>query len=172
MSSMDGTNHADDGSVTGVPAAAGVLDDVITFPAPDPPADSRADVDLAGLFRQHHAELVRLAVLMVRDLPTAEDVVQDVFTRIHARPHNRPKPAHELAYLRASVLNGCRSVYRRRAVAVRLGPSTEAPADTTPRPGGRSLRRTSPRRPRRSEPTRPAGCSWRWRRCLAGVARC
>jgi RNA polymerase sigma factor (sigma-70 family) len=75
--------------------------------------------DLASLFQQHHGELVRLAVLMVRDLPTAEDVVQDVFARIHAQPAIHPR--NELAYLRASVLNGCRSVYRRRAIAVRLG---------------------------------------------------
>ena len=44
-------------------------------------------VDLPELFRRHQAELLRLAVLMVRDLPTAEDVVQDVFTRLHARGH-------------------------------------------------------------------------------------
>ncbi len=41
---------------------------------------------LAGLFRQHHADLVRLAVLLVRDQPTAEDVGQDVFARLHAKP--------------------------------------------------------------------------------------
>lgn len=77
--------------------------------------------DLAGLFRQHHADLVRLAVLIVRDQPTAEDVVQDVFARLHAK-HGRPAlPGKELAYIRACVLNGCRSVLRRRAVARRVG---------------------------------------------------
>jgi DNA-directed RNA polymerase specialized sigma24 family protein len=45
-----------------------------------------ADVDpaavstIATLFRDHHGELVRLALLMVGDVPTAEDVVQDVYT--------------------------------------------------------------------------------------------
>ena len=38
---------------------------------------------VAALFRDHHGELVRLAVLMVGDLPTAEDVVQDVYARLH-----------------------------------------------------------------------------------------
>ncbi|HEY2577302.1 MAG TPA: sigma factor, partial [Streptosporangiaceae bacterium] len=41
--------------------------------------------DVSVLFRQHHGGLVRLAVLLVGDQPTAEDVVQDVFTRLHAK---------------------------------------------------------------------------------------
>jgi RNA polymerase sigma factor (sigma-70 family) len=126
MTSMDGMPPAD--TVT-----AGLLDGTVTFSATDPAAANSNGVDLlACLFRQHHGDLVRLAVLMVRDLPTAEDVVQDVFTRIHARPYNRLRPGHELAYLRASVLNGCRSVYRRRAVGVRLGlEPASGPADWT-----------------------------------------
>src|SRR5436305_6944538 len=75
---------------------------------------------IAALFRDHHAELVRLALLMVGDLPTAEDVVQDVFASLHRRSR-----AHEvdapLPYVRAAVLNGCRSVLRRRATARRAG---------------------------------------------------
>jgi len=75
--------------------------------------------DLASLFRQHQLDLVRLAVLIVQDQPTAEDVVQDVFTRLHARPDRLARPGEELAYVKAAVLNGCRSVLRRRAVARR-----------------------------------------------------
>ena len=75
---------------------------------------------IAALFRDHHAELVRLALLMVGDLPTAEDVVQDVFASLHRRSR-----AHEvdapLPYVRAAVLNGCRSVLRRRSIARRAG---------------------------------------------------
>jgi RNA polymerase sigma-70 factor (sigma-E family) len=76
---------------------------------------------LPELFRRHHAELLRLAVLIVRDRPTAEDVVQDVFTRLHARGHRVGDLDEALAYLRAAVLNGCRSVLRRQAVGRRLG---------------------------------------------------
>ena len=75
--------------------------------------------DLASLFRQHQLDLVRLAVLIVQDQPTAEDVVQDVFTRLHARPDRLARPGEEIAYVRAAVLNGCRSVLRRRAIARR-----------------------------------------------------
>jgi DNA-directed RNA polymerase specialized sigma24 family protein len=46
-------------------------------------ADSRASV--TALFREHHAELVRLAVLMTGDRASAEDIVQDVFARLCAR---------------------------------------------------------------------------------------
>jgi hypothetical protein len=41
--------------------------------------------DVARLFRERHAELVRLAALVVGDRATAEDVVQDVFARLCAR---------------------------------------------------------------------------------------
>jgi RNA polymerase sigma-70 factor (sigma-E family) len=77
-------------------------------------------LDLSGLFQRHHADLVRLAVLLVRDQATAEDVVQDVFARLHANPRLRARTGEELAYIRASVINGCRSVLRRRSVAQRL----------------------------------------------------
>jgi RNA polymerase sigma-70 factor (sigma-E family) len=73
---------------------------------------------VAELFRDHHGELVRLAVLMVGDVPTAEDVVQDVYTRLHSRAHQH-QPEDPLPYVRAAVLNGCRSALRRRGVARR-----------------------------------------------------
>lgn len=94
-----------------------------------------APVDLGDLFRRHHAELVRLAVLIVRDQPTAEDVVQDVFARLQARPGEPGRPGEELSYIRVSVLNGCRSVLRRRAVVgrvqmVRAGSDVAASAES------------------------------------------
>jgi len=76
---------------------------------------------VAELFRDHHGELVRLAVLMVGDVPTAEDVVQDVYTRLHSRAHqHQHQPEDPLPYVRAAVLNGCRSALRRRGVARRV----------------------------------------------------
>ena len=81
--------------------------------------DSR---DVSMLFREHHVELVRLAVLLVGDRPTAEDVVQDVFARLCLRDR-LPGGDGSLRYVRAAVLNGCRSALRRRAVARRFGNS-------------------------------------------------
>ena len=85
------------------------------------PPDATA---IAALFRDHHAELVRLALLMVGDLPTAEDVVQDVYASLHrmsmSMSRNTNHPESPLPYVRAAVLNGCRSVQRRRAIARRV----------------------------------------------------
>ena len=88
-------------------------------PAPDEPAEWTPPPDLSAVFMRHHAELVRLALLLVGDQPTAEDVVQDVFARLHARRAEWPAGADSLPYIRAAVLNGCRSQLRRRAVAWR-----------------------------------------------------
>jgi FtsX extracellular domain/Sigma-70 region 2 len=45
---------------------------------------TRDRVDVATLFAEHHLGLVRLALLMVGDQATAEDVVQEAFARTHA----------------------------------------------------------------------------------------
>jgi RNA polymerase sigma-70 factor (sigma-E family) len=75
--------------------------------------------DVARLFRDRHAELVRLAALVVGDRATAEDVVQDVFARLCAK--DLLPDRNSLAYVRAAVLNGCRSVLRRRVLVLRNG---------------------------------------------------
>jgi RNA polymerase sigma-70 factor (sigma-E family) len=75
---------------------------------------------LTVLFRERHAELVRLATLVVGDRPTAEDVVQDVFTRLCLKNQVRDSE-QSVAYARAAVLNGCRSTLRRRAIGRRIG---------------------------------------------------
>jgi RNA polymerase sigma-70 factor (sigma-E family) len=73
-------------------------------------------MDITTLFRQHYAELVRLAVMLVGDRPTAEDVVQEVFAKLHARRDRLRPRGDPLAYVRACVLNACRTTLRRRAV--------------------------------------------------------
>jgi RNA polymerase sigma-70 factor (sigma-E family) len=74
------------------------------------------------LFRSHHVELVRLALLMVGDLATAEDVVQDAFERLQRSWHDLRQESAGLAYVRSCVLNGSRSVHRRAAVARKYAP--------------------------------------------------
>lgn len=103
-----GSNAASGGSLAagGSPDVGGSLD-----------AGGR---DVSVLFREHHGELVRLAVLLVGDKPSAEDVVQDVFTRLCARDR-LPGGDGSVAYVRAAVLNGCRSALRRRAIVRRFG---------------------------------------------------
>jgi RNA polymerase sigma-70 factor (sigma-E family) len=89
--------------------------------APGAGVDPAAVGTIATLFRDHHGELVRLALLMVGDLPTAEDVVQDVYTSLHQRWSQVAAADSPLPYVRAAVLNGCRSVLRRRGIARRAG---------------------------------------------------
>ncbi len=40
---------------------------------------------ISALFRDHHGELVRLALLTAGDLPTSEGLVQDVYASLHTR---------------------------------------------------------------------------------------
>jgi RNA polymerase sigma factor (sigma-70 family) len=76
---------------------------------------------LAELFRRHHGDLVRLATVILRSREAAEDVVQDVFASVQARSGQLVRPDAALPYLRAAVLNRCRSVIRRQALAQRFG---------------------------------------------------
>jgi RNA polymerase sigma-70 factor (sigma-E family) len=81
-----------------------------------------ADQAVATLYREHYRSLVRVAYLLVADIGTAEDVVQDAFVAMHnawRRLHDTDKG---LAYLRQSVVNRSRSVLRRRSVAERHAP--------------------------------------------------
>ncbi|MEU5537319.1 SigE family RNA polymerase sigma factor [Streptomyces sp. NPDC020362] len=67
------------------------------------------------LYHHRRLSLVRLAVLLVDDLPTAEDVVQDAFTALFRRHGHRLGSLDDPeAYLRTSVVNAARSVLRRR----------------------------------------------------------
>jgi RNA polymerase sigma-70 factor (sigma-E family) len=74
---------------------------------------------LSELYQQHRLPLVRLAVLLVDDRATAEDVVQDAFAALHARWDRLRGEAAALRYLRVTVLNKARSALRRRRTARR-----------------------------------------------------
>ena len=94
----------------------------------DPPAAAALDqAGLTALFRERQLELVRLAVFFVGDKPTAEDVVQDVFTRIWGRRKLLVSRDSALPYVRASVINACRNVLRRRKIMRRFGHEPDLP---------------------------------------------
>lgn len=58
----------------------GVTNPIVTLaPQDDPPAA------LDALYRRHWVGLVRLAVLVVDDRQSAEDVVQEVFTELYRK---------------------------------------------------------------------------------------
>src|SRR5579875_1785000 len=74
---------------------------------------ARATAALDELFARHYLGLVRLAVHLVDDRESAEDVVQDVFAALD--PDRLP--ADPDRYLRTAVVNRSRSALRRRRVA-------------------------------------------------------
>jgi RNA polymerase sigma-70 factor (sigma-E family) len=83
-------------------------------PAGTDPLRLSADAGVERLFRTHRLPMVRLAVLLVDDRGTAEDVVQEAFAALHRRWRNLSGDDAAIGYLRASVVNGARSVLRRR----------------------------------------------------------
>jgi RNA polymerase sigma-70 factor (sigma-E family) len=79
----------------------------------------RPQVDVPSLYVTHWRAMVRLAVLLVDDVATAEDVVQDAFVALYRRSDALRDPAAAVAYVRASVVNLSRSVVRHRQVVRR-----------------------------------------------------
>jgi RNA polymerase sigma-70 factor (sigma-E family) len=82
-----------------------------------PPPSAPGPRTLADLYRDHRMRMVRLAVLLVDDPSTAEDVVQEAFTGLHRHWAGLRDEAAAVAYLRTAVVNGSRSVLRRRRTA-------------------------------------------------------
>ena len=74
------------------------------------------DEAVTVLFHMHWASLVRLARLLVDDVETAEDVVQEAFAQLHRRWGSLRDPERALFYLRAAVANGSRNHLRSRRV--------------------------------------------------------
>ncbi|WP_341924488.1 SigE family RNA polymerase sigma factor [Nocardioides psychrotolerans] len=85
--------------------------------------------ELSELYAAHRLSMVRLAMLLVDDLASAEDVVQDAFAAMAARRGTLDDRGAALAYLRISVVNGSRSALRRRRTARAYVPPHEAPPD-------------------------------------------
>ena len=87
-----------------------------------------ADEALELLYVAHWRRLVRLAVLLVHDQGSAEEIVQDCFVAVHARWSRLHDPDKALAYLRQSVVNRSRSHLRHLAV-VRRHADRQAPLE-------------------------------------------
>jgi len=82
-------------------------------------ADARlspgATAAVTTLYAEHALGLVRLAVVLTGDRGAAEDIVQDAFLGLYRRWDSLADTAAPLAYLRVSVVNGCRTARRRRS---------------------------------------------------------
>ena len=79
-------------------------------------ARRQADRMLTEIYAGEYRSLVRLAMLLVNDVPTAEDVVQEAFIAVYLGWRRLRSSEKALAYLRRTVVNRSRSELRHRAV--------------------------------------------------------
>jgi RNA polymerase sigma-70 factor (sigma-E family) len=77
---------------------------------------------LTETYQAHYRSLLGLAALLLDDVASCEDVVQEAFIRVHAARRRVRDPEKTLAYLRQTVVNLSRSTLRRRIMGLRLLP--------------------------------------------------
>ncbi|MGV3759370.1 MAG: RNA polymerase sigma factor [Actinomycetota bacterium] len=99
-----------------------------------PPGGERTPFggELEAAFTAHYRPLVRLASLLLDDVATCEEVVQDAFVSVWRRGPGLRDPDRLPAYLRSAVLNGARSQLRRRGVRRRHLRSVSPPPSAPP----------------------------------------
>jgi len=100
--------------------AAADVGAVVLVTKADATIDSFEDV-----YRREALRMVRLAFLMVGSQERAEEIAQDAFAELLERWDRVDRPA---AYLRACVVNGCRSARRRRVLERRTLATETVPA--------------------------------------------
>jgi RNA polymerase sigma-70 factor (sigma-E family) len=81
-----------------------------------------ADAALTALYTSHYRQLVRLAAMLLDDVSTSEEVVQDAYVKMHSSWHRIRNPDAAIGYLRTTVLNLARSRLRHRMVAQKHAP--------------------------------------------------
>jgi RNA polymerase sigma-70 factor (sigma-E family) len=94
---------------------------------PEAGAERDAGHAVTTLYQMHYRSLVRLAALLVSDLATAEDIVQDSFAAVHGRWHALPDTDAALCYLRRSVIHRSRSASRHQRPAPGLPGAADLP---------------------------------------------
>ena len=97
-----------------------------------------ADRVVTEIYHSEYKSLVRLAVLLVHDVPTAEEVVQDAFEAMHTAWRRLREKEKALSYLRQAVVNRSRSVLRHRTVVDRNAPKS-APDEPSAEHGALAL---------------------------------
>jgi len=83
-------------------------------------AEAEADRRVTELYEAHALGLGRLALLMLGDRDAAQDVVQDAFFGLYRRWGKLDSVDAAPGYLRTSVLNGCRTLLKKRSRPVPL----------------------------------------------------
>jgi len=116
---------AEHSGATAAAPAAGVVSAVRPedfLAAPTERGEWNADLAVEELYAEQYKSLVRLAAMLVRDTPSAEEVVQEAFIAMHEGFHRLKDSDKALAYLRQAVVNRSRSVLRHRMVVEKNAP--------------------------------------------------
>lgn len=103
-------------------ASLGVMADVRAV-VPLPTVEAKIET-FEDVYRREALAMVQLAFLLVGSPQRAEEIVQDAFAALFQRWDHVDRPG---AYLRASVVNRCRSAHRRRALERRNRATQEGP---------------------------------------------
>jgi RNA polymerase sigma-70 factor (sigma-E family) len=98
------------------PVTVGAATSGAFLAAPTARSEWSAELAVVELYSMHYSALVRLAAMLVRDTPTAEEVVQDAFIAMHDGWERLRDAEKALAYMRQAVVNRSRSVLRHRMV--------------------------------------------------------
>jgi RNA polymerase sigma-70 factor (sigma-E family) len=125
--------HAGPAGIGAISAVPGLGEAVTADPVGGTPAGTGSHTPGAGagwdagqavtaLYGMHYRSLVRLAAMLVHDMPTAEELVQDSFVALHAIWPRLADSDRALSYLRQSVVNRSRSALRHRVVVDKLAP--------------------------------------------------
>jgi RNA polymerase sigma-70 factor (sigma-E family) len=109
---------------TAIRAASALPTSADLDPAPHATAGAKWEADhmLTEIYVGEYQSLVRLAVLRLHDVPTAEEVVQEAFIAMHSGWRRLRDADKALPYLRRAVVNQSRSVLRHRTVVDRNPP--------------------------------------------------
>jgi len=85
-----------------------------------PASQGEAGAAVTALYRQHALGLVRLAYITLGNRALAEDIVHEAFYGLCRRWSHLTGNEKAVAYLRSSVLNGCRNAYRQASRPARV----------------------------------------------------
>jgi RNA polymerase sigma factor (sigma-70 family) len=102
---------ADRASCNGT-ARSGIVEGVARERGAAGPEATQPATAVEDVYRERRDAMLRLAYLLTGQRTVAEDVVQDAFVGLHRHWARVDNPS---AYVRTSVVNGCRLHHRRRA---------------------------------------------------------
>jgi RNA polymerase sigma-70 factor (sigma-E family) len=124
--------------------------------APAEPAHGMAEADLAitALYDTEYRSLVRMSAMLLGDVASAEEIVQDSFIAVHAAWRGLREIDKGVHYLRRTVMNRSRSLLRHRAVVDKHMPAGEPDMPSAEHAAIARLQRTAVIAALRTLPTR------------------